>query len=81
MAVTTDGKLEAKLLLLMNSRGRLVTIGGVKFEAKRFWQDPYIAARLVLKHQKTSTGDLSRLWAKGPANYHYYYYYYYYAQF
>ena len=38
-----------------------------QFEAKRLWQDPYIAARLVLKHQKTITGDLSCLWAKGPA--------------
>ena len=49
-------------------KGPLAPIDATKFEAKRLWQDPYIAARLKLKHQETNTLNLSRLLAKGPAN-------------
>ena len=48
------------------------------FVAKRHWRDPLNCCATKPKTTKPSTGDLSRLWAKGPANYDYYYYSYYY---
>ena len=52
----------------MNFKGRLELISPATFEAKRARQDPYSHDCRTRKH-KTSTQGLSRLWAKGPANF------------
>ena len=53
--------------MLIDFRGRLVTIDPAKFVAKRPWQNSYSHGYRA-KKLKPNTGDLSRLWAKGPAN-------------
>ena len=56
-----------KPMILMIFKGRLITIGGARFEAKCLWADTLSQGNRCQK-LKTSTRDFSRLWAKGPAN-------------